>query len=177
MATTYARLKTVLIQAQKQKTWESAENLAAEIRRRKLAPFRMKRDAKAVEDYMKTASIEKLIGIGAELGLVSVAADTGQVSLTDAGAKSLKSEDAFELRIRSSVKSFLQKRHLPLNKIIDLIGDVRLPLVPDAETLHTRAQKLKPTPDIDQDLLRMMLFLLACAKGLKRNVRVHYSGT
>lgn len=176
MATTYVRLKAALQQTRKKDTWPNVHDLASEIRRRRLAPYRMRGDGSSQDHFMHDDAIESLLDLARNLQLIDERPD-GTVAITSRATSALTSEDAFARQIRSSVKSYLNQCALPLEQLLDLIANIRLPDVPDAATIFERSQELTPKPNLDVGTLRMLLFLFALAGGMKRLLRVHYTSS
>lgn len=174
MANTYDRLKVVLRHSNRSSSWPSAQDLATDIRRRRLAPFRIRGDGSATEDYMQEPSIRKLVRLAIDLGLIEEDGDSSLV-ITQRGKTALENDDTFARQIRSSAKTYLDHCSLPFEQILDVINKVRLPDVPDAKTIYDHVARLSPRPEIDEASLTTLLYLLYCANGLARKVRAHYT--
>ena len=173
MATTYERIRSALRTAGREDSWASLQTLSSDIRKRKLVAFRLRGDGSSIEDYMSEPSTRRLLVLMRDFELLKEHAD-GRVSITVKGRKALGSDDSYALQIKSSVKTYLFKKGLPFADIVALIKKIKLPAVPNAETIYENIPN--PKPAIDSDSLRKLLFLLSSAGGLSRSVRVHYAG-
>jgi hypothetical protein len=174
MATTYTRLKTVLQQARRRDSWTTSRELAADLAGRRLVTFRLRGDGSSRDDYMKQPGIQSLVDLVVDLGALKEAED-GKVTVTERGLLALESDEAFARQIRSSIKTYLEQRSLSLERLSRIMEEIQLPDVPDAETIFKRAKELDPRPQITEEELTRILYLLYFAQGIKREVRVHYA--
>ncbi len=172
MATTFIRIRTLLSQARRQPSWESINELATDVRRRRLVAFRLRGDGSSIDHYMSIRSISRMINLMRDLELIR-SLPGGLIQVTPKGANSLSSEDAFARQIRSSVKSLLQKKQLPLSTITQTILGITLPDVPNPETIYEALPVANPP--IDRETFRKLLYLLACSDGIERSIKVLYT--
>ena len=171
MSTTYAKIQTSLRQASRNKEWIDINTLAKEIRKRRLRDFRIRDDGSSIDHYMKEGTICKHLELMVSLELLKKNSDN-RITVTSKGRGSIISEDRFNRQIRSSVKSLFESKNLNIQLIKATVEKIKLPDVPDAGTLFDRLNK--HDHGFDENLLRKLLFLYACAKGVGRRVRVHY---
>lgn len=119
---------------------------------------------------MSQKSIVQLLEFAAELKLVSKAAD-GSIRLTQGGRRCLESDDKYRRQLRTAIKKYFEDHQLDMADIESEIKGVKLPEVPDADTIHGG---IADQTDLSNDELRRALFLLAKAGGIKRITKVHY---
>jgi len=110
-----------------------------------------------------------------ELNLITIQ-NGGRVSVTTevAQANAAKDADRFDLFVQSSIKTKLADSGVKIVDINGAIRAIRPPLAPDAKTIYDRLAKRNPPPTMKFDMFRQLLYLYACAGGIKRAVRVHY---
>jgi len=174
MPTTYDRLRAGLQHAKRRKRWASLTDLTADILDRKPSAFRRRSGAAAdPANYLQDPAIRTILKWAGTFGLLEEN-DEGAVRLTETGLAALASDDAFARQIRAAVKSYLESRGLPMEVILELINGIALPDVPDAETIADAAAKRQPPTDLLNSELRTLLFMLSCAAGLDRKVKVFY---
>ena len=171
MATTFKRIQTLIHQANNEKKWADSDELAEYVRAQKIKDFQTKKGKSSdIENYMKIATIKRLIRFAEELELIDKASN-GELKLTMQGIKALKSDDNYKSQIKSSVKSLLVERNAPLNKIIDTAKKIQPPEYPDASTIF---KNLPAGTDVSEKELRSILFLYALAEGINRKTKVMY---
>lgn len=174
MAATYDRIMAILQQASRRDTWVSVTELASNLRQRRLSAFRIRGDGTSIEHFIQQSSMESLLRLCIDLDLLEQDME-GSIKVPGRSLTAIESEEAFARQIRSSVKSYLQNHSAPLETILSVIAKIKLPDVPDAKTIYESFEKLTPKPNLNEDDLRKVLFLLALADGLARKVRVHYA--
>jgi hypothetical protein len=167
-------MRYTLGQVSRRKTPASRSQIAKAIRSRKPKEMRVRGDGSADDHYMSEQSISNLLSLMAKHGLL-VINDDGKVSVSTDGQKAAESEKMFELVLQSSIKTKLAEANTPLEDIDEEIRTISLPLAPDAETIYDRMANRNPAPTISYGEFRRLLYLFACAKGIDRLVRVHYS--
>lgn len=172
MATTYNKIETALRFAQEQSDWIDFNKLASYIRSQKHRNFRVRLNGKKVDDFMKVESIEELLKFIHQLKLLSQRKD-GTLILTKNGRDCLASDDAYDRQLRSSIKSYLEDRNLPLSKIGDAIVKIKDPEIANAKAIYDKLPKEKTA--IGERQIRLVLFLLFKCEGIDRDVRVQYS--
>jgi len=173
MPTTFDRVRAGLQHAKRRKSWGSLTELASDILERKVMAFRRSGDGSAKDDFLKISSIRSTLAWGRAFGLLAEN-DEGNVWLTDKGQSALESDDSFARQIRASIKSYLENHGLPLDAILKIIEGIALPEVPDGKTIGVKSEALQPAPDVGEDELRTLLFMLSCSGGLEREIRVFY---
>jgi hypothetical protein len=171
MATTFLRIFTAITQASQNNKWEDKEQLANKIREKKLKEFKVRGDGSSIDHYMKENSIAQLLDLMIELELLEKNIDE-KLRLTRKGKKCVKSVEKLKPLMRSSVKSLLEHRKLPFDVIKGEINKIKLPEVPDADNIFEHLKKVNH--GVSRELLRKLLFLYACADGIKRKMHVHY---
>ena len=171
MATTFLRINLALIQASRRNEWENKQQLAKKIREAKPREFKVRGDGSSIDHYMKDNSIVQLLDLMIELELLENYAEE-KLRLSRKGKNCIKSVEKLKSQVRSSVKSLLQNKRLPLDVIKKEIKKIQLPEVPDAENISERLKKVNHS--VSKELLRRLLFLYACADGIKRKMHVHY---
>ena len=173
MATTYARIKVALRQAERQ-AWSDLDVLSHEIRSRKLRAFRMRGDGSSIDNHMSEASITNILRLMIDLELLETRADS-TISISLRGKRCLSSDDTFDQLIVSSINSLLDSKRLPMSTVMDVIEAIKLPNVPDAATIYSDLPKSeREASGITEMEFRRLLFLYANAKGIDRKQRVHY---
>lgn len=172
MATTYQRLRKILDVATQETTWESEQTLAKEVRRRRFRAFRLRGDGKKVEDHMQVASIQRLVRLLNDFGLLRESSDGG-VSVSSKGNAASRDDKSFKKRICPDVVSYLKRHGCSLKMLAGVVADIKLPDVPDIETIYERLPT-EATGNLSESELRRLLFLYACADGVARKTRVHY---
>ena len=171
MATTYARIYVITNSIVGTGGDLTKQQFISNLRGRRIKELKVRGDGSDINDYMKEETIERLIELTRDLGLTQVS-DDDKLQLTEKGITSNKSEEDYKRILKSSIKSLLHKMKCPMEKIIEAIKKIRLPDVPDTDTIFS---KLKITdPKLTRTELRRLLFLYACAEGIKRRMRVHY---
>ena len=174
MAATYDRIQAILQQASRRDTWISIGDLASNIRQRRLKAFRIRGDGTSIDHFIQQTSIESLLRLCVDLDLIEQNKDNS-IKIPEKSLSAIETEEAFSMQIRSSVKSYLQNHLAPLENILSVIAKIKLPDVPDAKTIYESLEKQNPKPNLNEDDLRKVLFLLAQADGLERKVKVHYA--
>ena len=175
MSSTYSRIFSILNYANSQTEWDQF-TLASSIRQRGLTDlsfkeFKLKLNGANIDAYMQEKSIIGLIDLMIDLDLLRNNANI--ISMTSNGLKCINSEDNFKMQIRSSVMSLLQSKNIPLSLIIESINKILLPNVPNIETIYENLSS-QAKGFINLNLLRRLLFLLACAEGVNRVWTVYY---
>lgn len=135
--------------------------------------MKVRGDGSADEHYMSEGSISNLLTLMAKHDLL-VIRDDGKVSVSGEGQRAAADPDVFDLVMQSSIKTKLADSNVPLEAIDEEIRAITLPLAPDAETIYDRLANRNPAPTITLGEFRRLLFLFACANGIRRYVRVHY---
>jgi len=174
MSTTYDRVRAGLQHAKRRQSWASLTELITDILERKSPAFRRSGDGTDRAAYLRPAAIRTVLRWATTFGLLEED-NEGAIRLTDKGLVAAESDDeAFARQIRAAVKSYLESHGLPLDVVLELIDGIMLPDVPDAERIADRAAQRQPPPDLSNAELRTLLFMLSCAAGLDRRVRVFY---
>ncbi|MDX2554735.1 hypothetical protein [Streptomyces stelliscabiei] len=175
MATTHTRIQYALRLVVGHSTWDSRSEIVHAIRRAKPMEMKIRGDGSAIEHYMSPQSIGNLLTLMSNLGLIVIQSD-GTVSADQEAANAVKNREVFDLLIQASVKSMLEQGGAPIEDVQKTIRTIRLPLVPDSKTIHAKLKtKHKSSPMINLDKFSQLLYLYACAGGLQRNIRVHYT--
>jgi hypothetical protein len=171
MSTTYDRVRAGIHHAKRRREWESLNQLAADILERKVPAFR--RASALTDEYFKLPSIRSTLVWGRAFGLLEEDED-GKVRVTEKGLTSIESDDAFARQLRASIKSHLEENGLPFESVLKIIDEIELPDVPDGATISDESERLEPVPNLKEGELRTLLFMLSCAGGLGREVKVIY---
>ncbi|MCC7540562.1 MAG: hypothetical protein IT379_30375 [Deltaproteobacteria bacterium] len=102
--------------------------------------------------------------------------DERAIRVTSTGRTALGSEEKFNLKAQSAVRSYLANCGVPIDRILRVISQIQLPDVPDAETIHSALYAgAGETPQtLSKEQLRSLLFFYAMAGGMTRCVRVFY---
>ena len=171
MATTFKRIQTLIQQSNKQKSWNDIDELAEFVREQKIKEFQTKKGKSTdIENYMKMATLRKLIRFTVELELLEQES-AGDLKLTLQGKKAIKSDEDYKSQMKSSVKNLLTDRNAPLTVIKDTAKKIHPPEYPDATTIFN---KLPKGTDITEKELRSILFIYALADGIDRKTKVMY---
>jgi len=168
-AHTFERIKVALQRLRSQKD-TTVQGFANEIRKHKISAFKVRGEGRSIDDYMKAQSVVRLLLFMAELQLISIKG--GEVELTDQGRNARSTESRFKNQIQSSVKSYLERKGVSYAEIARIGGEIELPETPNADSIFQRLQRDEVELSLDE--LRRALFLLACAEGASRRVKVHY---
>jgi len=169
MATTFDRIHTSMKQAANESSWTNMDELADTIRQKKLAHFRMKKGGTSIDDYMSQKSIKAILELSRDFGLLREAG--GRVSVTDETRSTAGSSEGFSRHLFSLLKTYLDKKNMPLDQLAVYIRKIKLPNVPNPQTIYENIED----PAMSLDLFRKILFLLANVEGIQREVRVFYS--
>jgi hypothetical protein len=178
MATTYDRLRIALRRLKSRTAWDITE-LAESIRDREPRPleFKIRGDGTSIDDYMKAASIRRVLTWLTDLELADGLPEN-KIKINTAGSNCLQSDDLCANQIRASVTSLLHKRGIELDEVRAAIKQIKLPDIPDADRIYAvitdDAQKAHKDVTIDVGRFRTLMYLFATAKGADRIVRVHY---
>lgn len=171
MATTFSRIYTIIQKFPKGNGWMDRHNFLLNFRKRKLKEFKIRGDGSSIDDYMKEESINNLLLLMRSLELIDVTSN-GQVKITDKGLKCKNAEDIYMKQLKSSIKSYFEKKDIPMNKILEVGKSIQYPDVPNADTVYNLIAT--PQQGISEDHFRKMLYLYSCAGGIERKMRVHY---
>lgn len=171
MATTFRKINLILENINKKNDWDSKDDLSETIRSKKLYEFKVKGDGSDIDHFMKIKTINKLIELVIELEFVEFIGKTSRIKISEKGTKSLISIDDYKLQLKSSLKSYLDRKNISISEINKTIKKIQLPDVPDISTIYA---KLPDSKRISEKELRTAMFMYALAEGIKRNTKVIY---
>ncbi|MFF4421137.1 hypothetical protein ACFY04_10175 [Streptomyces sp. NPDC001549] len=174
MANTHTRVNYTLCLIASHPVWDGRSEIIRELLRARPEEMRIRGDGSAVEHYMSAQSISNLLTFMADLDLIVIRSD-GSVSIAQRAERAVQDSRAFDLLVQASVRNALEKSGTQMTDVEKVIGAIRLPLVPDAKTIHAKLKvKHKSSVLINVDRFSRLLYLYACAGGIQRIVRVHY---
>jgi hypothetical protein len=175
MSTTYERLQVLLDEIQKNEKKAAKENpasLAESIVKKKLPALTITRNAEGVTSQpLSTKSITNLFGLLEKLQFVEM--DTNSIKLTGRGQRALD-DDTYANAVSVSTFELLSSFGVGKSTLYSAIDSIKPPNFPDAENIYGKLPKSVNKDALDIDLFRRLLFLLACAGSIGREVRVFY---
>lgn len=173
MATTYDRIRALLEQVKRNEAagdkardyYELAEYLA----NRQIKEFIV--DANK-NRFLSAAAIRRLLRLLSEMKLITVGEEDKVVLLGPAGRQALQGEN-YDRMVSQAALEMLNSFDITLESITDAIASVKLPNVPEAETIF---EKLSGTrkEDLGFERFRLILYLLYWTRRLNREVKVLY---
>ncbi len=169
MATTRAKIWTALRRAAKRETWDDIEVLAEALEQGRDDDFKLDGKPLSRRSILGTLDLMVVLDFLAEQ-------EHGAVVVTATGRAALASQEKFNLKTQSAIRSYMQGKGLPLEQILKAIRQITLPDVPDADTIHKVVHPAgkEDRSGIPKGTLRRLLFLYALAGGMSRRVRVFY---
>jgi hypothetical protein len=173
MATTYDRIRLVLVRLRRRSSWDIAD-LAEQIRNGKQPEFKVRGDGTSPEDYMSAASIRRLVRLMIDLDLIElVAGANNNIRISEAGDTAI-AQDNFDLQIRSSVRSYLYKNDVGMDKVKAAASALVWPDLPSADAIHDRLSNPNGIK-VSAERFRTLMYLYAKAGGAERVVSVYYT--
>ncbi len=173
MATTYDRIRALLEQVRRNEGagprardyYDLAEYLAS----RQIKEFII--DAEE-NRFLSTAAIRKLLRLLSDMKLVEIGEQDKVVRLAAAGRQALQGTN-YDRMVSQAALEFLGEYDITIQTIVDTITSVKLPDVPEAETIYSELSGTRKE-DLGFDRFRMILYLLYWTKRLNREVKVLY---
>lgn len=171
MATTYERLKVLMVQLQKQTLSIYVDAFSKKIEKKKLSAFMIKRktDEGVFPQSISDKSILRLCQLLERLKLIKID-PSGEIIITEWGKRALE-PDSYSKALSEAVFELLSIFGVSRQKLYDAAN---IPKIPDADSIYEILAN-----DINQGVLtpklfRQLLFLLACAGSTRRVVKVFY---
>ncbi|MEU1273485.1 hypothetical protein [Streptomyces sp. NPDC005799] len=175
MANTHARVRYALRLVARRRMWNSRSEIISAIRRARPDEMKIRGDGSTAEHYMSAQSISNLLSLMDDLDLIAIRND-GAVSLAARAQGAERDSERFDLLIQASVRNVFDDSGTQMADVEEVISTIRLPLVPDAKTIHAKLKaKPKSSMILNVDRFSRLLYLYACAGGIQRNVRVLYN--
>ena len=177
MATTYDRLHVLLREVQRNASRATPQNRHSFVRsivNRKLPQFTIQRNrnGKLVEDSISDKAVERLLELLAELRLARLPEADG-IEITTRGEEALEGEN-FANSVSVATFQLLSNDGVNRQTLLDNIDGIQPPNFADADTIHARLD-----PDVKEQLdlerFRGLLYLLACAGSIQREIKVFYA--
>lgn len=168
MATTHAKIHAALKRAARRKQWTDIDELANDLTASDDEEFHLKGEALSEE------SIRRLIRLMLSLEFLTETSD-GELQVTGSGRAAIPAS-AFNAKMTMAVRSYFDNKKLPIDKIMKAIKSIKLPNVPDADTVYQTVYDGIEDDDriISKDLFRTLLLLYAKSDGMDRRVRIFY---
>jgi hypothetical protein len=171
MATTYERIRQVLVHLAANPTERQVSAVTREIRQRKLSEFRLRGTGSTLDDFVSEDAIARLLNLMSDLGLVHLSGGTLGFRVTD--FTYIRTDTTYARKIDLATKELMAQKGVSLPVVNAAINSIKPPHVPDAPTIY---ESLGSKADgINQETFSKLLYLLSCAgTSIARSIHVHY---
>lgn len=169
MATTYQRIRTALSRANQKKSWSNLAELRDAIRKSKPDEFIID------GEVLKEKTVDRILQLMIDLGVLVQRANQS-IDIPASSRTALESDDKFSRKVQSGVRSYLERCGVEVGDMISAIRGIKYPDTPDAETIYScvYSDTQESTRQLTLQSFTRLLYLYACANGIRRKVRIHY---
>lgn len=126
--------------------------------------------------YMSPRAVGGLLNLMSDLDLIT-ANSNGEISVDAQAVTFLGQPDpkSFDKLVQLRAKTCFERSGIRMDQIHRAIGTIRLPMVPDARTIHAKlTSKRDSGPPMSLDKFRRLIYLYACTGGIDRFIRTYY---